>query len=190
MNTDLPLVQTPPDPVDFLVPRILPKAHGPGHLTAGGALSSAIAVALELAAKATGLATTFVLAGAGLFVIRAFYSRVQGDAKIDATGVTAPIGPDVSVSSSAPPPLPGLERDDATAGPTLSARPPTLDAALNTVPRSWTTERISDDDGHDYVHVRSPQGGFALVINAAALDSPAPRWLLVAINTIQSDEPG
>jgi hypothetical protein len=45
----------------------------------------------------------------------------------------------------------------------------------------WVRAGLRQDDGQEYIHVKSPQGGFEVVINAAACDSPAPRWLMLAI---------
>ena len=39
--------------------------------------------------------------------------------------------------------------------------------------------------GLEYIHVKSPEGGFDLVINVAACDSPAPAWLMAAINVME-----
>jgi hypothetical protein len=169
------------------VPRIPRKASGPGVLTTGALTAWALALGLQFWGDAAALATTFAGIGFVLVLTRAFYSRVYGSTKFNKDGVETTIAPDVSVSSKAP----EAQQPPVEASPdasTLSARAPTLESALNTVPLSWTKERICHEDGQDYVHVKSPQGGFDVVINVAALDSPAPRWLLVAISAMESSE--
>lgn len=164
------------------MPRILRRASGPGVLTAAGLLSWGLALLVQARWSAAALAGTFALAGAALFVMRAFHGRMQGETKLGKDGLQTTIAPDVTVTGRTPTAQPDPEGGETSV---MSARPPTLESALRSIPLTWTKERICHDDGQERVHVRSPQGGFDLVINTAALDSPAPRWLLVAINVMK-----
>jgi hypothetical protein len=129
------------------------------------------------------------LVGLVLIVTGAFQDRMQGDTRIGTDGFQTTLAPDVTVTGHAADARSRgggtAEQDDPS---TVSARPPTLEAALGSIPLTWTKERICHDDGQEHVHVKSPQGGFDVVINVAALDSPAPPWLLAAINAMETAE--
>jgi hypothetical protein len=134
---------------------------------------------------ASSLAVAFVGMGGLLFVVRAFQPRMQGRTKVSPSGIEtdlAPGGPDVAVRGKAGVPAQSEEDMDSA---TLLARWPTLGAALQSVPLGWTKNQVEHDDGQQYIHLKSPQGGFDVVINVAACDSPAPKWLMVAISVME-----
>ena len=107
---------------------------------------------------------------------------MPGPTKFGKAGLETTLAPDISVQGHA---AAAAEATETNHDPTtLSARWPTLEAALRSVPLGWTRERIEHDDGLEYIHVKSPEGGFDLVINVAACDSPAPAWLMAAINVM------
>jgi len=151
-------------------------------LAGAGLLAWGLAIAVTAEWHQGGLADTFVVGGVVLVLVAAFYRRMYGRTTVGPDGLDTTIAPttDVAVRWRA-------EHQDAppqeSADPsTLSARWPTLDEALRPVPPGWTKERLQHADGHEYFHIRSQSGAFDVVINVAACDSPAPRWLLAAIN--------
>lgn len=166
------------------MPGLIRRWGGPGILTPAGALAWGLAVLVQVVWSADVLAVAFVGAGITLFSICAFQARMRGPTKVGKDGIETNLAPDVSVRGSAPPALPPPEEADSA---TLLARWPTLEAALQSLPLGWTKDRIRHDDGLDYIHVKSPQGGFDVVINVAACDSPAPRWLMAAISVMENE---
>ena len=160
----------------------------PARLATAGLLAWGLAIVVQWRWRADGLAGTFVGAGVVLLLVAAFHGRIHGPTKIDKDGIATNIDrpADVKVSGNAQQgPLPASAATDTA---TLSARWPTLNAALQSIPVGWTKDQREHADGQQYIHVRSPLGGFEVTINLAACDSPAPPWLLAAINAMSSSE--
>lgn len=133
-----------------------------------------------------GVGAAFVGAGTLLILAAVFSPRMRGRTKLTPTEIDtnlaapADLRVQANLPDSAPPADASLDAE------TLVAQTPTLTDALRDIPSSWTQTRIQHDDGNQFVHIKSPEAGFELVVNVAALDAAAPRWLIVAIKAMQS----